>query len=298
MTKPISSLLASMLLTDSNIFVADCYTFTLYGGGVLRYCAGDQDLTVNGVLFPCGGVKIGPYFATPKNPAKAHWGLGTGTDTLTFDVIPGSATVGGQAFLVACQQGAFDGAILKLQRLFMPTYGDTRRGPITIFQGRVAEVDAGRSLATFMVNSFAELLDQQFPRNLYQPGCVNNLGDTGCGVNLAALGVAGTALTGSTAAIISANLATTPTGEFNQGKVTFTSGVLNGMSRTVKSGVAGAPGTISLLFPFPSAPANGDTFTIYPGCNKSFGDSNGCPKFSNTARWRGADRIPEAATAV
>jgi uncharacterized phage protein (TIGR02218 family) len=302
MTKPISPRLLALLTStrsdDGNLFAADTYEFTLIGGGTLRYTDGDADLTVNGKLYGAGGVEIGPYFGTSQNEARAHWGLGTNIDTLTFDVIPGSATVLGEPLLKACKDGVFDGATLKLQRLFMPTYGDTRRGPVTIFFGRVAEVDVGRSKATFIVNSFVELLDNPFPRNLYQAGCVNNLGDSACGVNLAALAVAGTVATGSTNGVLLANLGVTPSGQFDQGKLTFTSGLLIGTSRTVKMATAGSPGTITLLYAFPSAPAIGDTFSIFPGCDKTFASSNGCAKFANQARWRGADLIPTAESAI
>lgn len=298
MPKPISPRLLSMLQIDKDLFAADTYEFTLIGGGVLRYTNGDTTIIGNGKTYSAGGIQIGPYFDSAGNRGRARWVLGTEVDTQIFDVIPGSAQVNSQAFLIACEQGAFDGAVLIKQRWFMPTYGDTRLGPITLFVGKVAEVDVGRSKATFMVNSYLELLDQNFPRNLYQAGCVNNLGDSPCGVNLTALAVACVALAGSTAGIISANLAVAPTGQFNQGKVTFTSGALNGLSRTVKLGTAGAPGSISLLLPLPAAPANGDTFNIFPGCDKTYAGSNGCAKFANQARWRGEDLIPVAETAV
>lgn len=297
MSKPISPQLARLLAIDSDLYEADVYDFTLTNGGTLRYTNADSDLTVNAKVYSAGGIQFGPYIDTDGNRGSTRWALGTQTDSLNFDVLPGSATINGQPFLEACQQGVFDNALLKKQRLFMPTFGDTRRGPITIFVGRVADVDIGRSKATFSVNSFLELLELDFPRNLYQAGCVNNLGDSACGVNLAALAVA-CVVTTSTLEQINANLAVAPAGQFNQGKVTFTSGALSGISRTVKLATAGAPGTITLLFPLPSTPAPGDTFNIYPGCDKTFSGTNGCAKFANQARWRGEDKIPIAETAV
>jgi len=297
MSKPISPRLEVLLGTDADLFRADLYEFTLIGGGVLRYTNADADITMNGKLFSAGGIQIGPYFDTQGNRGYSRWAVGTSVDTTMLDIIPGAATVGGQPFKVACQQGVFDGATLKKQRVFMPTFGDTRRGPITMFVGRVAEADVGRSKITMIINSHLELLDQVFPRNLYQAGCVNNLGDTACGVNLAALAVACT-ITGGTAQSLQANLAVAPTGKFNQGKVVFTSGVLSGMSRTVKLATAGAPGTITLLLPFPSAPAVADTFNIYPGCDKTYAGTNGCAKFANQARWRAEPLIPIVETAI
>src|SRR6185437_7194876 len=131
-------------------FAADLYTFTLIGGGVLRYCGGDADLSANGFSYTAGK-GTGPYFDRKDNKAKCHWKIGTAVDTLVFDVLPGSATVLGQPFLQAVHAGLFDGAELTLERAFMASYGATAIGTVEMFAGRVAEVDAGRSLATFSV---------------------------------------------------------------------------------------------------------------------------------------------------
>lgn len=297
MPKPMGPPLSRFLQASREFFRVDLYEFTLVGGLVLRYTNGDADIRMNGKLFSAGGIDIGPYVDTAGNRGRSHWGVGTTADTTMLDIVPKDATIGGVPFLTAVQQGVFDGALFRKYRVFMPTYGDTRRGPIIMFVGRVANADAGRSKATLTINSHLELLDQVFPRNVYQAGCVNNLGDTACGVNLAALAVACT-VTSATAGIISANFTAVPTGRWNQGKVVFTSGVLEDMARTVKMATAGAPGTIQLMFPFPSAPQAGDTFNIFPGCDKTFAGSNGCPKFANTARWRGEDKIPIVETAI
>lgn len=298
--KPISPRLLALLESrPTALFRADCYEFTLVGSATpLRYTSGDADLTMNGKTFSAGGVQVGPYMGTVDNRGSVKQELGAGVNSLVLEIIPGSATVGGVAFLQACRMGVFDGATLKKYRLFMPTYGDTRRGPILMFGGRVAEVDAGRSSAIFTINDFGEVLDQPFPRNLFQPGCVNNLGDTACGVNLTALAVACVVISGSTRSSISANFAAAPATTYNQGKIAFTSGTLNGFARTIKSAVAGAPGTITMLNPFPTAPTAGDTFNIYPGCDKTYAGTNGCAKFTNQARWRGEDLIPVAEQAV
>lgn len=298
MSKPISPRLARMLASDIDLYVADTYEFYLYNAGIiLRYTNGDADIRGNGKLYSAGGIQIGPYFDAAGNRSAARWERGIGVDTLEFEVLPGAAMIAGVPFLTAVQQGVFDGADLIKNRWFMPTYGDTRCGPINIFSGRVADVIPSRSKAVFSINSYMELLDQNFPRNLFQAGCVNNLGDTSCGVNLPALGVPLTVTT-STLTVIGTTIAVAPAGQFNQGKILFTSGALSGLSRTVKLATAGAPGSVELLFPLPVAAAPGDGFTIYPGCDKSYAGANGCAKFSNQARFRGEDKIPIVETAV
>src|SRR5579863_6112809 len=179
--KPASSALQA-LLASRNFYAADLYSFTLVGGGVLRYTSGDRDITANGNLF----TSQGPRIDRKDNKAKCHWKIGVDVDTLIFDVMPqASDQVSGQSFLAACVQGAFDGAELTLERAFMTVYGDTSVGTVILFAGRVAEIDLGRGVATFSINSHLELLNLNLPRNLWQPGCVNSLGDPSCGVNLA-----------------------------------------------------------------------------------------------------------------
>lgn len=290
--KPASQALMDVL-ASRQFYSADLFTFTLVGGGVLRYTAGDRDIVANGYLYSSGG----PRFDRKDGRAKAHWKIGVEVDTLVFDAMPRPTDlVSGQPFLSAVRQGAFDGAELQWERAFMPGYGDTSAGTVVMFVGRVAEVDAGRSAATFSVNSHLELLGIDMPRNLYQPGCVNTLGDASCGVALGAYAVGGTAAAGSTASAILAALGQA-SGWFDQGKATFTSGANAGTWRTVKSWVAGSPGTASLLAPFPNVPAPGDAFILYPGCDRTTGP-NGCAKFANLANFRGFPFLPIPETAV
>jgi len=290
--KPASTALQN-LLASRRFFAADLYTFTLISGSVLRYSSGDRDITAGGQLFTAQG----PRIDRKDNKAKCHWKIGVEVDTLVFDVMPQATDmVNGLPFLAACVQGAFDGAELQLERAFMATYGDTSVGTVILFAGRVAEIDLGRAVATFTINSHLELLNLQLPRNLWQPGCVNSLGDPSCGVNLPSFAVSGSAATGSSVSVIAASLAQS-TSYFDQGKIAFTSGANAGLTRSVKSWVAGSPGSIALLAPFPNVPAAGDAFTIYPGCDKTLGP-NGCAKFANTARFKGYPFVPTPDTAV
>jgi hypothetical protein len=290
------------LLATNQFLVADLYTFTLAGGQVLRWTAFDTDVIANGNTF-ASGAPGGPFFDRQDNKAKCHWKIGVEVDTLVFDVVPGSATVNALPFLQACRLGVFDGAELQLERAFLaPPVGGVyppvaaSAGTVILFAGRVAEVDLGRSLATFNVNSHLELLNLNLPRNLFQSGCVNSLYDAACGVSKASYAVTGIAAAGSTPSLVNATLAQA-SGWFDQGSIAFTSGQNAGFARTVKSYTAGSPGTLSLIAPFPFAPAAGDAFTAYPGCDKTNG-AGGCAKFANTARFKGFPFVPVPETAV
>lgn len=285
------------LLASRQFFAADLWTFVLAGGGVLRYCAGDADIPANGLLYSAGGL-VGPFFDRQDNKATAHWKVGTETDQMIVDVLPGTAQVLGDDFLDAVRMGIFDNADCLLERAYMKTYGDTRVGLVRVFLGRVGEVDSGASIATFTINSHLEMLNLPLPRNVAQIACMNNLGDTTCLVNLNSFKSTGTVAGASDKTNFSATISGSfPAGTFDQGKVTFTSGELDGYSATIKTCTFGSPDTISLLGFLPSLPGVGDTFTIFYGCNKSFTDANGCPKFTNTAHFRGFPFIPQPSTA-
>ena len=295
--KPVSPELLT-LLNSRQFFAVDLWTVALVGGTTLRYCAGDADVTANGFLYSSGG-QVGPYWDRTDNKAKCHWKAGTDVDTLVVDVIPGSAQVLGTAFLQAVRMGIFDAAEVTLERAFMPTYGDTRRGVIRYFVGRVAEIDAGRSIATFSINSHLELLNLQWPRNVAQPKCMNSLGDAVC---LATVPSQTFTVTGTpTPSQFTATLGGSVTsGYLDLGKFVFSSGALNGFSGTCKSGpiTGGTSLTVNVQGFLPSAPSAGDTGTIYWGCNKSYTDVNGCGKFSNTSHFRGMPFVPQASIAV
>lgn len=79
-----------------------------------------------------------------------------------------------------------------------------------------------------------------------------------------------------------------PAGWFDNGFITFTSGVLDGYSFEIKSW----DGTNLVLYlPMPQAPSPGDTFTIEPGCDHTLG-AEGCQKYNNVANFRGEPFIP------
>src|SRR6185312_10373837 len=119
------------LLATRSFAVGDLYTFTLVGGGVLRYTSYDTDIVYNGNTYASGG-QGGPFFDRSDNKAKCHWKIGVEVDTLSFDVIPGGATVNGQPFLSAVRQGAFDGAELELDRAFFAPPGQGSYPPVTV----------------------------------------------------------------------------------------------------------------------------------------------------------------------
>jgi phage conserved hypothetical protein BR0599 len=297
--KPASPALEA-LLASRQFYKLNLYTLTLRDGvTILRYCDGDLDVTWDGHVFSAGG-QTGPYFGLDgEQGGRSHFSIGLSVDTFTVNIDPGSAQLLGNDFKVACRYGVLDGATLQREVAIMPIYGDTTPGTIIMFFGNTGELDIHDQEITINVNAPTELLNQQLPRNLFQPGCQWTLFDAGCALHQADFQTNTACVAASTkTALLTAGLGHA-TDYFTLGKVIFTSGAHNGETRSVRAFNSGGGGdTVFIWPPLSSDPAVGDTFSVFPGCNKSITDPNGCPKFANQSNFRGFPRVPVAETAI
>jgi uncharacterized phage protein (TIGR02218 family) len=273
-----------LLNTASEFYLADLYSFTLANGQLLRYSGADISVTVNGNLYVAGGLEF------VRGQTRTMVGLEVDTLEVTL-FADATTTVNGMPALAFARTGGFDGATFVLERMIAASPADTSAGTVVMFSGRIADVEVGRTTAKLSVKSLLELLNLQLPRNLYQPGCVHTLFDSGCRLLKANFAVSGQVLAGSTAALLNTNLGQA-TGTFDLGTISFSSGANAGRAATVKAQVGG---TLSFANPLPAAPAIGDTFTAYPGCDKS--QATCTAKFANLANFRGFPYVPMPETA-
>jgi uncharacterized phage protein (TIGR02218 family) len=244
-----------------------------------------------------------------SSKAQAHWKRGLDVDQWTVVVAPRNVdpvtgatfpdTILGQPWIAAARAGALDGADVQVDRAYLAAWPQpykpvvTPVGLITVFAGRIAEVDTSDTIVVLTINDYRELLAQKMPRNVYLAQCRHTLYDAGCTLNPASFKVSFTALSGSTQLTLMAAATAPPgSGTFQLGKVTMTSGQNSGFSRTVHTWSAG---TFLLLNPLPFPVAAGDTFDAFAGCNKLLST---CAAFSNTANFGGEPYIPAAETAV
>ncbi len=264
---------------DAPIAFADCFTFTLATGTILAYANVDQPVVYNGLTFRADG----PLVQGLKY--KASVGLEVDKQQITIAARP-TDLVAGSPFLNALRDGAFDGATVQRDRVFMSALGQAPIGGVTLFHGRVSTVDqVGRTSATITVASDLVVLDYDMPRNLYSPTCLHTLYDAGCGVISAAYAASGAVGAGSTASLINFSGALA---SHAQGSLVFTSGVNANLRATVKSVAVGA--SLALMYPLPSSPAFGDGFTVYAGCDHT--QATCSSRFSNLAAFRGFPFVP------
>ena len=276
-------------LTEAN--VADLITVTLPSGMVIRATSYDGPITYNGNVYLPGP----PYFKRGKASTKL------GFEVATLDMTIGDAPselppvlIGTIPLLQSIRVGVWQQASIVVDKLFMqdPGNGGTAYGTINVFTGVLGNVTSvDRVHAVVVCKALTILFDQQFPRNIIQPGCRWTLFSPGCTLHQSSFAVSATVVAGSTQNKIASTLSN-PDGYFNQGQVVFTSGPNVGLTYYVDNYVSEF---IYMAVPMLFAPNGGDTFTAYPGCDKT--QATCSAKFNNLINFSGLPYVPAPETA-
>lgn len=277
--------LVTWLQSATEIRMADLYTITLKSGTALRYTTWDTTLSVLGNTFLTG----------PPNIARSAIEEKLGMDVATLEITIEARltdTINGVPILQAIGQGFFDGASFRIDRLFMDS-ASNQIGTVVRFSGFVGAVDElTRSSAKLTVNAGTAYLSVQLPALILQPGCTNTLFDARCGLLKASFANNLVVQAGSTANKIVTTSAR-PDTYFDNGQLVFTSGPNNGLVKAVRQYLGGM---LSFNSPLPFAPNAGDTFTAFPGCDKTQATCSG--KFTNLANFEGFPYVPAPETAI
>lgn len=269
------------LLESGSFKLADLYTITLKNGDILRYTNSDIPIQYGG----------NPFYPIAIERTKIKVVIGIEVDTLNITISPTDETVGGNPMIGSVHSGAFDGALIKLERAYMDSWGNTSPGTIHLFEGEVAGVEMDGISIYLKAWSLLATLNIKMPINIYQSPCINSLYGTACGVNKASMAVSGSVTSGSTKNTINSALGQA-SGYFSLGTIEFETGPNSGVVRTVKSF---ASGQFTLVRPLFIAPTTGDTFKAYPGCNKTLSVCTNT--FFNDSKFRGYPWIPVPETA-
>jgi uncharacterized phage protein (TIGR02218 family) len=300
------SALAELLNSELELGCIDLYTFTLPGGLVLRWTSADQAITVNGTTW-----SLGPGLRR----SRTRLSVGIEVDSLDVTVyeLPAdldseerAMQLNGTPLLAYIARGGFEHARLQLERAFLPaadmaSLNPPIAGTLVWFTGRVATTQGDRTQQQLSIKSDTEQLDVMVPAEVYQPGCSNTLYDAACGVSRDAKTVTSVANTASDATRTRFGHGLgQAAGYFDLGVVRFLTGPNTGIGRTVKRHVTGGGGSagneITVLQPFPFPIAPGDSFAIYPGCDKK--QATCTKKFNNVIRFRGKPYVPAAETVM
>lgn len=285
--KTVAGPLAALLNAGGPFRFADLYEITLFAGTVLRWTGSDYDVVYGGNTFLSSGPKI------TRGPVREAAGLTVDTLDVSLGVGDRAVTLGGIGLVQAAKNGAFDAARFVLYRAFMPNFGDTSLGVLLRFSGEVGEVDPLTTAVGLIVKSDMQKLQVMIPRNLITPACSHILFDAGCGLTKASFAVNGTMTAGSTALSILSAVGGA-SGYYNLGVLVVTSGPSTGARVPIASFASGTFG-LGIALPFAPTGGGGDTFTVYPGCDKTSATCN--TKFSNLTRFRGFPNVPRPESA-
>lgn len=263
----------------TNLVYAECFTFITTVGTTYTWTTVDFDVTYNGFTFNASG----PLVSGLKY--KGSVGLEVDKQQVTIAARP-TDLINGAPFLIALRDGAFDGAPIYRDRVFLAGPQGAVIGGVRMFQGRLSTVDSvGRTQATVTVASDLVILDYDMPKNLFSPTCLHVLYDAGCGIvrgTFSADGVVGAGSTSNSIFWTGARV-----GDI-QGSLVFTSGANANVRATVKNANPGVAYT--LMYPLPFAPAPGDTFNVAFGCDHT--QSTCQAKFNNLGNFRAFPYVP------
>jgi uncharacterized phage protein (TIGR02218 family) len=177
--------------------------------------------------------------------------------------------------------------------VFMVNYNDLTQGKLLTVRGTVGQVsieDDAKGTAEFL--SLTDNLKQNIGR-VYTSSCdVKSLGDERCGVDVTQY-----TFSGSVSSVVSlvsftsdiSGVAKTA-GYFRYGMLTWTSGANAGKSMEVIDHQYDTTATFVLFQPMPADMAEGDTFEVVAGCDRTFATCKS--KFNNVRNFRGFPHIP------
>jgi uncharacterized phage protein (TIGR02218 family) len=270
---------AARATPDAPIAFAECFTFITTTGTAYTWTNVDYDVAFDGSVFSSKG----PLVSGLKY--KGSVGLEVDKQQITVAARP-TDLINGAPFLIALRDGAFDGAPVYRDRVFLTAPMGSVVGGVRMFQGRISTVDSvGRTQATVTVASDLVILDYDMPRNLFSPTCLHVLYDAGCGIIRGTFSLDGAVGAGSNSNTI--NFSGARRGDA-QGSLVFTSGANSNVRATVKSVNVGV--SYSLMYPLPFAPTEGDNFNVAFGCDHT--QATCVAKFNNLPNFRGFPYVP------
>lgn len=268
--------------------IATCWKATLKDGTILGFTSHVDDLSISGVTYEA---------ASGYTPTNVETSGDLAVDNLEVQGLLDSPSITEDDLLA----GKWDHAEIEI---FEVNYENTAQGTNNLRRGWLGEVSVGRSSFKAELRGLSQRL-QQVILEVTSPSCRATLGDTRCGVNLTDYTTTGavTSVTSNrvfetdvhdnTVRLTPSTTGNPPSGYFDSGVLTWTSGLNDGLSMEVKSFIVGSPssGGVTLQLPMPYTVQVGDQFSIVTGCGKRLIED--CKtKFGNVPNFRGEPYKP------
>lgn len=257
--------------------IAALVRITRTDGVVLGFTAHDRDLVVDGQLYEA---------ESAMRPTSIEGQSTAAPDNLSVDGVLTSDRLT-EADLLA---GRFDDARLDV---YWTNWSDPSQGVLHAGRYFVGSVNWKENRFTADLVSIKDAL-QRSSSWYITARCRNSLGDSLCRVDVAALTVATTFVSGDAATFTVAHFNDPETGlstlagsDFAYGLVEIVGGDMDGIRREIKSAV---DGVLTLWEPLPRVPQAGATLTLKPGCNKLAATCSG--RFDNIYNYGGFPTVP------
>jgi hypothetical protein len=285
------------LLATRQFVYADVFTFIPKVSQPLYYTNAQRDVTVVPIV---GGPGRVTFFANRVILTGLRFKTGIGVEVDEQNVeIAYPETPDFQAYLTwpeALKQGRLDGATVRRDRFFAANWGSPWIAGCKMFTGMVSSLDSvGRQTATINVKSNLILLNQQMPKDLFQPICKHTWADAGCGLDRSLFVVQTTVGSGGGGPTRTFIPWAGAADQFNMG-TTYIEGDDN-VTR-VRTILKVDPGVgVHLIYPIDFDPVVGSNVSFYPNCRRLFencGDYHADPKTA----FLGFPFVPVAETAA
>lgn len=252
-----------------------CWKLTRRDAVVLGFTDHDRPLSFDGLTYEAASaleasaLEAGPDLAVPNHDVQG--------------ALRSAAITEGDI-----AAGRYDDATFEV---FLVNWADVTQR-LLLSKGSLGEIRRGSLAFTAEVRGLAHRLQSPIGR-VFQFGCDAVLGDARCTVNLNLAAFKGTGTV--TAAqdkrrFAASGLSSFAAKWFDNGQLTWTTGLNAGLAARVKASGSGTHAAIALWEPMAVAIAAGDAFTITAGCDKRFSTCK--TKFANPLNYRGHPHMP------
>lgn len=276
--KDVSNVLETHLNNEKHFMSCDLYDIRLKSGVSYYYADTDKDVAYGGKVYRVDGPII------TRTQIKTSSKVSVDKLTLTIHSAPND-TIGGVPIMTVAHNGGFDGATVRLIRVFFDGTG-TVIGGLNLFQGE-AEVKSGGGLTVQLeIKSVVQKLNTEWPNRRYYPQCPYTLYDGECGVNIKDYRKRAvvTQVPDHNTVVLNINH---DNGFYTAGGIEWVSGALVGQTTQVMKDDGSR---IYFITPSEAQPSVGDEAYIYPGCDKTPATCKA--KFNNFSRNRATPYVP------
>jgi len=258
-------------LASSVTTICTCWKLTRRDNTVYGFTDLDKDITISGIV----------YKATAGfSPTAISSNYALAVDNMDVEGVLNAENIAESDLLA----GKYDFAEVEI---FKVNYEDLTQGKLPLRRGWLGEVAVKNGKFVAEIRGLTDRLTASIGE-YYSPSCRAQFGDSRCKKNLAAYTFSGSITLVTDRQIFIDSSRSEAAGFFNQGKVTFISGLNAGISMEVKEFSAG--GKITLVLPLPFSVIAGDSYTMSAGCDKTFQTCVGL--YNNALNFRGEPHVP------